>query len=921
MDEIVGRDVELAAIEAWFDEPTPSVLMLEGEPGIGKSTLWRAGVREARERGYEVLSSFASRSEAELSFAALRDLIDEVFGDVAGQLAAPQRHALAVVLRREEPDPDRGFPDPATIGIAFRSALLALATRGPTMVAIDDVQWLDRSSADVLAYTARRLGDAPVALLLTQRTGEITSVPLELDRVFGERLGRVRLRPLSLGATHRLLRSHFGLTLSRPEIHRLHTACGGNPLFALELGRTLEDTPVSADEPLPVPHDVGQLVRRRIKRLSRPGRAAVLAAALQGEPTAAVVQQAASEAGLEEAVAADILVTERDTLRFAHPLFAEAATSLTLESRRREMHMRLASLLAEPETRAQHLALGTSEPDEEVASTLDRAAEIAHRRGALVSAAALAEHAARLTPAVDPDAAARRTTGAAWRWLHAGDTQRSLALLEPLLAELPGGTLRLEARYAQLGSVMDRHVRRRLLEDVVAEAEGHPMHQMRFLISLCGELYTAREFDSARERAQAAVALAERMGDPSQVALALSMLGRLDVGVGGLEALHRAHAFESGGSAFNAYEVVFDAVDSPATWIGWWLLANDELDAARRMLVEQHRKWVDAGNPWEQAWIDFPLAELECRAGNYDAARAYAEDGAALAEQLDSPLHLSRQLYCRALVAAHVGDVATARASADESLAIAEAIHNKLAVVRPKIALAFLATAEKNYAEALEHLEGLTEVALEGPYWATYPFWGDLFEALVAVGELERAHALLADIDTRKLRVQRPGMAPMLARCRGLVLAASGEVDDGIESLEEALRLQSAQSVPFERARTLLVLGVLQRRERRRRAARETLQRALAIFEELGAELWAARARDELGRIGGRAPSTGALTPTEHRLADLVVSGKSNKEVAAELVISVHTVESTLTSVYRKLDVRSRTELAHKLAKTTASES
>jgi DNA-binding CsgD family transcriptional regulator len=491
--------------------------------------------------------------------------------------------------------------------------------------------------------------------------------------------------------------------------------------------------------------------------------------------------------------------------------------------------------------------------------------------------------------------------------------RRSLALLEPLLAELPAGTQRLEARYAQLGSVMDRQVRRQLLEQVVAEAEGYPNHQMRFLISLCGELYTACEFDSARERAQAAVALGERTGDPSQVALALSMLGRLNVGIGGLEALYRAHDFESGGSAFDAYEVVFDAVDSPGTWIGWWLLANDELDAARRLLVGQHRKWVDAGNPWEQAWIDFPLAELECRAGNYDAARAYAEDGVVLAEQLDSPLHLSRQLHCRALVAAHVGDAATAREAAAESLAIAEAIHNKLALVRPNIALGLLAVAERSYAEALVHLEALTEVALEGPYWATYPFWGDLFESLGAEGELERAEALLADIDAHGLLVQRPGTAPVLARCRGLVLVASGRAEDGIDSLEEALRLQDGRPVPFERARTLLLLGTFHRRERRRRAARETLQQALAIFDALGARMWSERTRDELRHIGGRPASAGDLTPSERRIAELVAEGMSNKEVAAELVVSVHTVESTLRSIYRKLDVRSRTEMAHKL--------
>ena len=254
-------------------------------------------------------------------------------------------------------------------------------------MAVDDVQWLDRSSADVLSFVARRLGDDPVALLLAQRTDEASGVPLELDRAFGERLWRVRPRPLSLGATHRLLRSHLGLTLPRPAARRVHAACGGNPFFALEIGRMLTERPEvpPTNEPLPVPRDVQQLVGRRIKRLSRPGREAVLAAALLREPTAAVVEQAAEKAGLEEAQGAGILVADGEALRFAHPLLAEAATSLTPGSRRREMHLRLAELLADPEVhaqhlaleeRARHLALAAGGPDPDVASALDEASQL-----------------------------------------------------------------------------------------------------------------------------------------------------------------------------------------------------------------------------------------------------------------------------------------------------------------------------------------------------------------------------------------------------------------------------------------------------------------------------------------------------------------------------------------------------------------
>jgi DNA-binding CsgD family transcriptional regulator len=907
VDDIVGRDAELEAIEHWLVRTAPFALLIEGEAGIGKTTLWRAGVEAARARGYRVLQCAAAQSETRLSFTGLRDLIDDVFDEAEGLLPAPQRRALAVTLLRAEPDrpPDRG-----TIAVAVLSTLRALSAEAPTVLAVDDVNWLDRPSADVLSFVARRLGDDPVALLLAQRGDGGAGVPLRLDRALGERLQRVKPRPLSLGATHRLLSSRLGLTLTRPTLRRLHSACGGNPLFALEIGRALEESDESLrpDEPLPIPPDVEQLLARRIRRLSEPGREAVLAAALQAEPSRAVVVQVAEEAGLDEAVAAGVLVSEGDRLRFTHALLTETTTSLTPESSRRDMHRRLSTVVADPETQAQHLALGTTEPAAHVATTLDRAADAARRHGAVATAAVLAEHAARLTPETDAAGSARRRIDAALWWTDAGDTRRSLALVEPLLAELPRGAQRLEALYAKARAVRD-HVHTGLLENAVAEAEGHPRQQVRLLFLLCYALLHGLEFDLARERARTAVRVAEQTRDPSLIVLALGMAGRLDAHGGGLAALQRARELEPEAPDVDAYE-------SSTTWLGWWLLANDELDGARRLLSEQWQKAIAAGDEWNQTFLHWPLTELECRAGNYDAARRYAEVGLELAEQSDNLYAVSALQCCRALVAAHMGDGALARGYADESLANATALRSDLFGLRPRIALAYLAVSEGGYAEARDHLEGLTTVALEGPYWATYPFWGDLFESLVALDEVERAQGLLADLDARAYAAERPGTRPILARCRGLVLAASGSLDEGSALLEEALRLHGPYPAPLERGRTLHALGTVQRRQHRRRAARATLQEAVVIFEALGSTLWAAKARAELGRMGGRAPSRGDLTPTEQRVAGLVAEGKSNKEVAAELVVSVHTVEAALTSVYRKLGVRSRTEMARKLAET-----
>ena len=752
MGSVVGRDPELERIAAFLDLDAAGgrALLIEGEAGIGKTTLWRAGVSQARERGWDVLTAGPAAAEARLGFAVIGDLLTGVVDEIVSLLPAPQRQALEVALLLEDA---RGRPpDERTVAVAVLGALRALARGRSLLVAVDDVQWLDRPSADVLSFVARRLGDDPVALLVAQRTQEESGPPLGLDRAFREELLRLRLRPLSLGATHRLLRSRLGLTLPRPAIQRLHTACGGNPFFALEIGRVLKERPdeLSSHEPLPVPHDVEQLVRQRIERLSEPGREAVLAAALLGDLTASLVEQAASRAGLEEGVTAGVLVSDGDGLHFAHPLFAEAATSVTHESRRSEMHLRLAALLPDPEARAQHLALGTSEPDAEVAVILDRAAEVARGRGARSSAAALAEHAARLTPQDDLEAFGRRTTIAAHWWLDAGDTRRSLSLIEPLVRRLPRGRRRLEALHAQARAVEDRRVCRSILEDALAEADGYPDQQAVFLFGLCSELIHALEFDAARERAPIAVELAEQSGDPSVVVLALGMAGALDVGVGGLQVLHRARELERDIAAFDPY-------DSPTTWLGWWLLANDELDVARRLLVEQHATAVDRGDDWSRTWLHWPLTEVECRAGRYEDACAYAETGLELAEQSDHIYVQSVLLFSRALVAAHVGDGATARACAEKSLATANAVHSELFAIRARIALAFLDVSEGAYEDALHHLAGLSEVGLTGPYWVTYPFWGDLFESLVSVGNLEHAHSLLEDIDQHRARRRATG--------------------------------------------------------------------------------------------------------------------------------------------------------------------
>jgi DNA-binding CsgD family transcriptional regulator len=272
-----------------------------------------------------------------------------------------------------------------------------------------------------------------------------------------------------------------------------------------------------------------------------------------------------------------------------------------------------------------------------------------------------------------------------------------------------------------------------------------------------------------------------------------------------------------------------------------------------------------------------------------------------------------------ARVAAGRGDVNEARRRSTVALeradalgfAVGEAIHRsvlgfvELSLGRPGAALEQLRPAWETFDEL-----GVREPGLR-------PELGDTLEALIAVGELDEAARRLEPWELRARELDRAWVRAMLARCRGLLLAAHGDLLAALRSLDEALAEHARVLHPFEHGRTLLALGATQRRAKKRGAARATLEQALAVFEGLGARLWADKARAELARIGGRTPAGRDLTEAETRIAALVAEGRSNREVAAALFLTEHTVETALTRIYRKLGVRSRTALAQRLSAKT----
>ena len=342
---------------------------------------------------------------------------------------------------------------------------------------------------------------------------------------------------------------------------------------------------------------------------------------------------------------------------------------------------------------------------------------------------------------------------------------------------------------------------------------------------------------------------------------------------------------------------------------------SDDFAGARRILGRLEEEYLRRHEEGLLPPVLFQLGELECWEGNLAAAdRLAAGLEEAILRTRQPGAMLPRSLFLRALVDAHLGRVETARERGNEGYSIAAAAGDVTLSIRNVKTLGFLALSLGDGAQAAAHLHRAAELADEVGYGepGMFRFGGDLVEALGSVGELGAARARLDELADQGRRLDRPYALAAAARGEGLLLAAEGHLDEAVAAFEDALPHHRRLAMPLELGGTLLALGVTRRRLKHKRLARETLGRALSIFETLPAPLWAEKARAELARIGGRSAPAG-LTPTEQRVVALVVAGKANKEVAGELYLSVKTVEGNLSRIYRKLGVRSRTELAARL--------
>jgi DNA-binding CsgD family transcriptional regulator len=900
--DVVGREEELARLES-FLRGDARALVLEGEPGSGKTTLWEAAIDLAKSSGMRVLEARPSGAEATLSFAGLTDLLAHVDLTVLTGVPAPQRHALEVALLRAEPTGPR--LESRTIATGLLSALRGLAEAGRLLVAVDDVQWLDHSSARALVFAARRLTDRSVRFLLAKRPGG----PTDLEAALGDALEELPVRPLSLGAIRRVLFDRFGLSLPRRVLRNVYESSGGNPLYALEIGRTLaaSGTPPRIGEELPVPEVVEDLVGVRVAGLEPGERRLLLAVALSPELRTSQLETLADRETLEEAIESGALVVHDERARPSHPLLAAAARKSARARDRRRLHLELADVVDQDELRARHLALSATEPDEALAHTIAAAAGEAAARGAREEAVELAEQALRLTPEDAPERG-ERVLALGGYLIVAGEPLRMRRLLEPALESLQPGAPRIRALRLLCEGLDTVDASTPYLEQALAEAEHEPALRAWVLVEM-----TADRTVLALEGIAEAEAIAEQCEADAKAAGPDAVR---DV----LQALAWARALR--GRPIDDVCVRFDEASespfyiagSPDRIAGQRHVWRGELAEARATFERLRNVATERGEPVSYALQRLHLCELELRIGDWDAAEALLDDWAEAPE--DEAILPPMYARCRALLAAGRGLVDEAMARADEAIERGEETGIRWDVLEARRAQGLAALLAHDHARAAESLRVVrAHTEREGVLDpGTFPVSPDLVEALAELGQTEEAEDVACRLRELAEEQAHPWGLATAERCDGLLDLAAKRYDEAAARLESAASGYGALGLRFEAARALLALGRCRRRSKKWGAARGSLEGAVTAFEAIGSPGWVEEARSELSRVGARRPApAGELTATERRIAELAAQGLANKEIARELVVTVHTVEAHLSHAYAKLGIRSRSQLAGRL--------
>jgi DNA-binding NarL/FixJ family response regulator len=892
----------------------PSALLIEGEPGIGKTTLWLETLELARAGGVRVLSARAAAAESVLAYTALADLLDGVPAAAWADLPEPQRSAVDQVLMRTD---DHPVTDQRAVAAAFLSVLGYLTDDRPLLLAIDDLQWIDPSSMHVVAFAARRL-TGPVGILGSVRTDSSNgsgSAWLQMPRP--DAVNRIRLHPLGIHDLHTAVSARLRRPFSRPTMGRIHQMSGGNPFYAIELARAIADRAPGVETSLP--RTLAEVVQARLSGLGSDVHDALLAASCMASPTVEQVSSATISDDdrlielLESAESKGIIAIDGNRIHFAHPLLARGVYTEAPAGSRRTMHRRLADIVEEPELRARHLALAATSGDQVTLDALDTAAESARVRGAPAAAAELMD----LAIGLGGDTAERRLRSALHHF-DAGDQERARIVLEDTIDGLTPGDLRAEAfsRLAVVRLYDDGFFEAAaLLQRALNEVRADSPLRVQILITLAFALLQSNQPRESAQTAERAVAHAERLNQRHLLGLALGMRVTLGfLGGAGFDEPQLDRALE-----LEDPEIITPLVFRPSVQRALLMEWTGRLNEAHEVLDVVRRRCLEKGEEGELIFIAQHVVLNSIWRGDFVEAGLVAEDAMERARQLggDTPLFLAYSL--RAKLAVYAGREADARRAAAEALEIGGRTGAVRLTDRVIGALGFLEVSLGQYPTAVTTLQPLmtnfdpVSTATELPYAA---FLVDAIEALIQVDRGEEARPLIDALARNGERHDRAWMLAAAARGTSMLLAASGDFDAAGAAAQRALVQHDRLPMPFERGRTLLLLGQLQRRQRKKEAASASLQEALDIFERLHVPLWADRARAEIARANVGPRQSGQLTPSEQRVAELAASGMKNRDVATALFISPKTVEANLARIYRKLGIKSRAELGRHMGKT-----
>ncbi len=661
---LIGRDAEAAKITSFLGELVGGsrVLLIEGEAGIGKTTLLREGHTLATQAGMTVLSAFPVESEIPLEFAGLTDLLDTIPAAPIDGLPLPQRQVLRQAVLRTVPQVRAA--DPRTMATAVLTLLRYLARKRRVLIVVDDLPWLDPASARMLSFALRRLKEEQVGLLAAVRTDwSADPPPMATDCLPAARVDRIQLGPLSLGATRELLATRTSFFPGRSLLLQIHDKSGGNPLFALELAaRAGANSLPGLLDTIRLPDSLRRLMLGRVTVLPARTRDVLLVSSLLTEPVLPVICAAArhpatAHTDLEVGIRAGLLAVTDDAVAFVHPLMRSVIAEDASPADRRAAHRRLAAVVHGPEARARHLAFGAEGSDEAVASVLEDAARTAARRGACDAAAELAELAITLSPLARREDRQRRIVLAAEQRFEASDPARACSLLESVIESVTPGSPRAElwrrlARYRAIrGAPMASW--KASLDRALQEAGDDASMRAVIMMDQAVAASNGGNLPEAIRIGEQVLELAGQVGNKALeaqscagLAFAAFMLGH------GLrpDLISRALA---GPEQLSGLSMEL----RPRVAIGHVLHWADDLDGARFLYEQEYAHAVDEGVETGLPLVLWALAENEGWAGNWTRAEQLVAEGYRLAEDSGSPVPLAIMSAVRGLLHAYRGRI------------------------------------------------------------------------------------------------------------------------------------------------------------------------------------------------------------------------------------------------------------------------